>query len=159
VKDLDLIDLIEKDPTTVKVADGRHIQIHGKISLIIGFNGDDGERTCATLSLRILDGLSLPLVIGIVSILEHFKELYISMLHVPSETNKEENVEFEDSVNVIDGKLNMEELESLKRPLEVPWAGEVDENVEEIDIPESNGFQTLGNELMSFSSETIEFLK
>jgi hypothetical protein len=45
------------------------------------------------------------------------------------------------------------------RPLEVPWAGEVDENVEEIDIPESNGFQTLGSELMSFSSETIQYFR
>jgi hypothetical protein len=72
-----------ENSTTVKVEDGRQIQIHGKISLIIGFKSGNGDITCATLCLRILDGLSLPLVIGIVSILEHFKDLYISMLQMP----------------------------------------------------------------------------
>ncbi len=125
--------------------------------MIIGFKSGNGDRTCATLCLRILDGLSLPLVIGIVSILEHFKDLYISMLQVPNET--EESVESEDSVdaNVIDGQLNMEDLESLKTTIEVPFAGEVSENVEEIEIPESNGFQSLGIKFMNLSAATIQY--
>ncbi len=50
-------------------------------------------------------GLSLPIVIGIVSIMEHFKDLFIQML-----ATDEDELE----VNVIEGSLSVEELESIR---------------------------------------------
>jgi len=48
---------VTEDLTSVRVADGRNVQIRGKLSLIIGFENNNGEFISATLKLRVLEGL------------------------------------------------------------------------------------------------------
>ena len=80
VEKLGLTQNVQRVDSSVKVADGRYIKIDGKINLMIRFKNRDGEYVMARLDLYLLEGLSLSIVIGIRSILDHFRPIFIDML-------------------------------------------------------------------------------
>ena len=89
VEKLGLTQHVQRVDSSVKVADGRYIKIDGKINLMIRFKNRDGEYVMARLDLYLLEGLSLSIVIGIRSILDHFRPIFIDMLLQDSEDNDE----------------------------------------------------------------------
>jgi hypothetical protein len=80
IKEHGLQELVESASSSVRVADGRVIQITGKIKLHLKFVDEGGNPNEAALTLMVLEGLSLSLVIGISSIMTHFKDLFIEMI-------------------------------------------------------------------------------
>lgn len=122
--------LVEEDFMTVKVADGRIVQMKGSIQLFIRFQ----DKPAACLRLRVLDGLSLPIVIGIVSIMDHFKDLFIQMLQSDGEA---------EDLLLVGGSLSPQEIDSVKNSYKNPLGFDDGQSLEEAMIPESECLSSL----------------
>jgi hypothetical protein len=131
--------LVEPTSSSVRVADGRIMKITGKINLHLQFKDKVGHPNEAVLTLMVLEGLSLSLVIGISSIVTHFKDLFIEMLnqHEVMEENllfltKEEINAVENATSsVFNPEEETEEEEMIPYPESFPCCNFLGKSLEE----------------------------
>ena len=69
----------------VKVANGVVVSITDLLALTVTFTDSNEKRISVTLEFYVLDGLSLELVIGLPSIIQHFRGLFVDMINSCSE--------------------------------------------------------------------------
>ena len=105
------------------------------MELVIRFVSLSGQWLQAKLNLRVLEGLSVPIVLGINAIMTHFKQLFISMLSgTPTSCHR------------IDARLTEEEMSAVENPVsDHPVRGDEGMSGEEGFIPEPNSFPEANN--------------
>ena len=134
VEEFHLQSHVQTDSTHVKVADGRLVHIQGIIWLLIKFVDPEGSPVQAKLLFRVLEGLSVPTVLGIKAILTHFKRLFISMLDGTPKCNQ------------IDSRLTDSEMDAVGRQTsQHPIQRDDGLAVEELLIPDPNSFPCSDN--------------
>jgi hypothetical protein len=106
VQQLGLGSFVLKGDSCMRVADGREVKVEGKIRMIIRFKDGRGDDVTAEL-----DRLTLSMVIGIRSILDHFMPLFTEMMNGGGDEGTDQEAE-EDNRTVPD----------LKRALYEGWS-------------------------------------
>jgi hypothetical protein len=77
---------------SVKVANGSVCNITSMLPLNIVFVAEDGTESSADLEFHVLDGLNMEVVIGLPSICQHFKRLFIDMIGGATISNIEPSI-------------------------------------------------------------------
>jgi hypothetical protein len=158
VQQLGLGSFVQKVDSCVRVADGREVKLEGKIRMIIKFKDGRGDDVAAELDLLVLDGLTLSIVIGIRSILDHFVPLFMEMINgggdEGTDQEAEENNRTVPDLNRLytrDGPiLGEEEVRQAKNPVESFVCHDAEESEEEMIVPEPCSF-TAGRHFLGMS--------
>ena len=147
VRKLGLEEWIQPVASSVRTADGRLVQLKGRLTAQLSFQHEDGTTYEGTLDLTIFDGLNVPVIIGIKSILKHFSAAFMNKIQHGSH------------LNAIDRKLSSFEVEAVEKARECPMSssgcGE-GECEEESSIPEPQSFPNShleGNDSSKFKEE------
>jgi hypothetical protein len=148
---------VEHVASSVKVADGREVPIRGKINLLIRFKNKQDEFVKARLDLYLLDGLSMSIVIGIQSILNHYMSVFIDMLleNAQSDTGMLQNLSPIGHANVGPDLVSEEEMKSVRQAVPSILAYSTEECEEEFLIPEPCSF-TAGLNFLGMTLEEAE---